>query len=110
MNITATAVVIFPRNVPGPLLPKIVWLDPPNTAPMFAPFPACKRTTRIRRIHTMTCTMVIRICTFHTSGMDGYPTSWTNDPMSRLAPPTSAPLMSGSRIKSAIFFGVTLPP
>jgi hypothetical protein len=64
MKMMATAVVIFPRKVPGPLLPKTVWLDPPKTAPMFAPFPACRSTTRIRTIQAITCTMAIRICTF----------------------------------------------
>ena len=40
MNIAATMVVIFPKNVPAPLLPKTVWLDPPKAAPIFAPLPA----------------------------------------------------------------------
>ncbi len=43
MKMMATAVVILPRKVPGPLLPKMVWLEPPKTAPILAPFPACKQ-------------------------------------------------------------------
>ena len=35
-------------------LPKIVALDPPNTAPTSAPLPVCSKTTRIKPILTMT--------------------------------------------------------
>jgi hypothetical protein len=59
----ATTVVIFPKKVPGPLLPKTVWLDPPKAAPMLAPLPACKSTTRIRMTHTTICMIVTNICT-----------------------------------------------
>ena len=40
MKIMAAPTVILLRNVPGPRLPKTVWLDPPNAAPISAPFPA----------------------------------------------------------------------
>jgi hypothetical protein len=40
MKITAAVTVSLLKNVPGPRLPKIVWLDPPNAAPISAPFPA----------------------------------------------------------------------
>ena len=40
MKMTATAVVILPKNVEAPVLPKSVWLEPPpKAAPMSAPFP-----------------------------------------------------------------------
>ena len=35
----AATVVSLVRNVVAPLLPKIVWLDPPKAAPILAPFP-----------------------------------------------------------------------
>jgi len=35
------------RKLPAPLLPKIVALEPPNTAPISAPFPVWSKTTRI---------------------------------------------------------------
>ena len=62
---TATPVVIFPRKLAGPLLPKTVWLDPPKAAPILAPFPACSRMTRIRTKQEITCTIVTKICTFN---------------------------------------------
>jgi hypothetical protein len=52
MKTMATSVVIFPRKVVGPALPKIVWLDPPNAAPIEAPLPACRRTTTIKITQT----------------------------------------------------------
>src|SRR4030067_1601397 len=69
MKIIATMVVILPRKVPGPLLPKTVWLEPPKTAPMLAPFPACSSTVRIRTIQTITCNIMTRICTCYTPRM-----------------------------------------
>ena len=39
MKTTATPVVILPKKVVAPELPKIVWLDPPKAAPMLAPLP-----------------------------------------------------------------------
>jgi hypothetical protein len=39
INTAAATVVSFVRNVAAPLLPKIVWLDPPKAAPILAPFP-----------------------------------------------------------------------
>jgi hypothetical protein len=61
----AMPVVIFPRKLAGPLLPKTVWLDPPKAAPMLAPFPACRRMTRIRTTQAIICTIVVKICTFN---------------------------------------------
>lgn len=51
MKTVAITDVIFPRNVAGPLLPKTVWLEPPNAAPISEPLPDCKRTIKINRIH-----------------------------------------------------------
>jgi hypothetical protein len=39
MKTIAAAVVIFCRKDDAPELPKTVWLEPPNTAPMLAPLP-----------------------------------------------------------------------
>ena len=47
MKTMAMPVVNRVRKLPAPLLPKIVELEPPKTAPISAPFPVCKRTTRI---------------------------------------------------------------
>jgi hypothetical protein len=40
MKTTAAVTVSLLKNVPGPRLPKIVWLEPPKEAPISAPFPA----------------------------------------------------------------------
>jgi hypothetical protein len=66
MNTTATAVVIFPSRVPGPELPKSVWLEPPKAAPMLAPLPRWSSTMMIRKIQTMTWIMLIKICNVQT--------------------------------------------
>jgi len=47
MKTIAIPVVRRVRKLPAPLLPKMVELDPPNTAPISAPLPVCKSTTRI---------------------------------------------------------------
>jgi hypothetical protein len=47
MKMTAVATVTLLRNVPGPRLPKMVWLDPPNIAPISAPLPDCRRMAAI---------------------------------------------------------------
>jgi hypothetical protein len=53
MNTTATAVVIFVKNPPGPAEPKTVWLDPPpKAAPISAPFPVWRRTMTIKSTQT----------------------------------------------------------
>jgi hypothetical protein len=57
MKMRAIQVVIFPRKVPGPELPKIVELDPPKTAPMLAPFPFCSRTMVTSRTAIIMCKM-----------------------------------------------------
>jgi hypothetical protein len=54
MKTIAIPVVSLVRKFPAPLLPKIVELDPPNTAPISAPLPVCSRTTKIRPMLTMT--------------------------------------------------------
>jgi hypothetical protein len=53
MKTTATPVVIFPKKVVAPELPKIVWLDPPNAAPMLAPLPVWSKTIRISPTQTI---------------------------------------------------------
>ena len=60
MKTTAATVVIFPRKVAAPVVPKSAWLPaPPKTAPMSAPFPVCKRTIKISAILTITCMVTI---------------------------------------------------
>ena len=54
MNTIAITVVRRVRKLPAPLLPNIVELDPPNTAPTSAPLPVCKSTTSIKPILTTT--------------------------------------------------------
>jgi len=53
IKINAAPTVTLLRKVPGPRLPKTVWLDPPNAAPISAPFPACKRMEAIMRKQTV---------------------------------------------------------
>src|SRR5581483_3800589 len=50
VNMKSAAVHVVSRvsRFPAPLDPKIVWLDPPKTAPMSAPFPVCSSTTTIK--------------------------------------------------------------
>jgi len=47
MKAIATAVVSLLRNGTAPVLPKNVWLLPPNAAPRSDPFPDCKRIDNI---------------------------------------------------------------
>ena len=54
MNTMAIPVVIFVKKFPAPLLPKMVELEPPNTAPTSAPLPCCSNTTSIKPMLTMT--------------------------------------------------------
>jgi hypothetical protein len=61
MKTTAIPVVSRVRKFPAPLLPKIVELDPPNTAPISAPLPVCKSTTSIRPKLTMIWITVTRV-------------------------------------------------
>src|SRR5262249_1718394 len=61
MKIAAVHVVRRVSRLPAPLEPKIVWLEPPKTAPMSAPFPVCSRTTTIRKKQAITCRTVITI-------------------------------------------------
>jgi hypothetical protein len=57
----AAPVVSRVRKLPAPLLPKIVLLAPPKTAPMSAPLPACRRTTRTRIMQAMMWMVVMRM-------------------------------------------------
>lgn len=52
MNNTAEAVVSFVSSVAVPLLPKRVWLEPPNAAPISAPLLLWIRTMNIRNAQT----------------------------------------------------------
>lgn len=61
MKTTAIPVVSRVRKFPAPLLPKMVELDPPNTAPISAPLPVCKSTTRISPKLTMIWINVIKV-------------------------------------------------
>ena len=58
MNTIAIPVVKRVKKLPAPLLPKIVELAPPNTAPTSAPVPVCNNATRITPTLTITCAMV----------------------------------------------------
>jgi hypothetical protein len=64
IKIIATAAVIFPKKVPAPVEPKTVWLEPPNAAPILAPFPACNSTTKISTRQTKTCKITNKVCIF----------------------------------------------
>src|SRR5208337_298050 len=50
INTIAEPVVSLLRNVEAPLLPKIVWLEPPNAAPISAPLPPCSKTMEIKKM------------------------------------------------------------
>ena len=53
MKRIAATVVAFDRTVAAPRLPNAVWLPPPPKAPArSAPFPVCRRTTRINTRQT----------------------------------------------------------
>jgi hypothetical protein len=61
INTIAMPVVSRVKKLPAPLLPKIVALDPPNTAPTSAPLPVCNKTTSMRPMLTMTCKIIIAV-------------------------------------------------
>jgi len=61
IKIMAAAAVNFSRKLPGPLLPKIVELEPPKAAPISAPFPVCKSTIIISAMHTIICIVIIKV-------------------------------------------------
>src|SRR3990172_4301704 len=63
MKMTAATVVILFKKLAGPLLPKMVWLEPPKAAPREAPRPNCSNTIRIRAMETMMWTMRARVNT-----------------------------------------------
>ncbi len=79
MKTIAIPVVRRVRKFPAPLLPKMVELDPPNTAPISAPLPVCKSTTRISPKLTMIWITTTRVITFVNSlsaaEKDSYATS-----------------------------------
>ena len=63
INNVAIAVVILVKKFPAPELPNIVWLLPaPRPEPIAAPFPLCKRITRIRKRVQITCRIIIAVC------------------------------------------------
>jgi hypothetical protein len=63
MNKVAMAVVTFVKKLPAPELPNIVWLLPaPRPEPIAAPFPVCKRITRIKKRVQITCKAVKAVC------------------------------------------------
>lgn len=53
MKTIAVAVVNLVRKFPAPELPKIVWLEPPNTALTSDPFPVWSRTTMTKKMHAI---------------------------------------------------------
>jgi hypothetical protein len=59
MKIMAAPVVILANAVAGPREPNMVWLDPPNPAPIDAPFPCCRRTITISANATVRWTVII---------------------------------------------------
>jgi hypothetical protein len=61
MKMIAAAVVSLVRKLPAPVLPKTVELEPPKTAPMSAPFPVWRRTTRTRKMHARTWMIVMMV-------------------------------------------------
>src|SRR5579862_467281 len=61
MKTIAMPVVRRVRKFPAPLLPKIVELLPPNTAPISAPLPCCNNTTPTRNKHATMCTIVTMV-------------------------------------------------
>ena len=61
MKTIAIPVVRRVKKLPAPLLPKIVELDPPKTAPTSAPFPVCNSTTSIKPMLTITCKIIIAV-------------------------------------------------
>jgi hypothetical protein len=61
INRTAATAVNLARNGVAPELPKKVWLDPPNAAPIPAPRPDWSKTMKIRARLTIICTIVIAV-------------------------------------------------
>lgn len=53
MKTIAVAVVSLVRKFPAPELPKIVWLEPPNTALTSDPFPVWSSTTMTKKMHAI---------------------------------------------------------
>src|SRR6202035_4636181 len=53
-NIAAIAHVALVSTLPAPVAPNTVWLEPPNTAPISAPFPCWSRITMISARQTTT--------------------------------------------------------
>jgi hypothetical protein len=53
-KIAASVQVVLLSALPAPLAPNTVWLEPPNTAPMSAPFPCCNKIVTHSATHTIT--------------------------------------------------------
>ena len=49
------------RKFAGPRLPKTVWLEPPNAAPISAPLPDCSRIAPIMSRQTITWMMISKV-------------------------------------------------
>jgi hypothetical protein len=58
MKMVAATAVILLRNVLAPRAPKTVWLEPPNAAPISAPFPDWRRITPTIVKATRTCRII----------------------------------------------------
>ncbi len=61
MKTIAMPVVSLVRKFPAPLLPKMVELEPPNTAPISAPLPVWSSTTKMSPILTRTWMIVTMV-------------------------------------------------
>ncbi|HTN71397.1 MAG TPA: hypothetical protein VMO00_09945 [Methylomirabilota bacterium] len=61
MKTMAMPAVNLVKKFPAPLLPKIVALEPPNTAPISAPFPVWSKTTNINPMLTIMWMTVMTI-------------------------------------------------
>ena len=61
INTNAVMTVNLLRKFAGPRLPKTVWLEPPNAAPISAPFPDCSRIAPIMSRQTMTWIMTSNV-------------------------------------------------
>lgn len=61
MNTMAAIVVILLRSGMGPSVPNNDWLEPPNDAPMSAPFPCCNKTMQIKNKQTIVWRTIIKV-------------------------------------------------
>ena len=109
MKTIAMPVVKRVKKLPAPLLPKMVELEPPKTAPISAPLPVCSSTTRISPTLTMTCKTVIAMI-INSYFFVNARTIGRKVALFRLAPPTRKPSISATEPKLSAFSGLTLPP